>query len=284
MELAPLYAAGLVLVVTLLDVILLRAIGGSLLKGRSVTRDMSDGNAAQRLLHVGEIFGVLLVASSAVKNAAEGESLAHDLGWSVALGVLGLVLVLAFGRIGLALLLQARLPGEIERGNTAAGLAAGANFAATGIVASRAMAGSDLRGLALSLAFFAIAMATLYGFVSLFRAITSYDDAEQIQGENMAAAISYGGIVVAIAVIVARALEGNFVSWSVSMRGYVGVLATLVVFYPVRQLFVQMLLLGGGVALRGGLIDRAVTERNEGIAAVEAVSYLATAFAIARLA
>lgn len=284
MELAPLHAAGLVLVVTLLDIVLLRAIGGSLLKGRSVARDMNGGNAAQRLLHVGEVFGVLLVASSAVKNAAEGESFVRDLGWSAALGVLGLVLVLTFGRIGLALLLQARLPGEIERGNVAAGLAAGANFAATGVVASRAVAGSDLRGVALSLAFFAIAMVTLFAFVSLFRMVTSYDDAEQIQGENVAAAISYGGIVIAISVIVARALEGNFVSWGVSMRGYGGVLVTLVLFYPLRQLFVQMLLLGGGLALRGGLIDRAVTERNQGIAAIEAVSYLATAFAIARLA
>ena len=173
----------------------------------------------------------------------------------------------------------------IVRGNTAAGLAAGSHFAPTGIITSRAIACSDLRGLSISFAFFALAQVTLHVFVTLFRIVTSYDDAEQIQGENMAAAISYGGVALAIAIIVARALEGNFTGWTSSLRGYAGVLVTLVALYPVRQVFVQMVLLGGGFSLHGGFIDRAVAgERSEGIAAIEAVSYLATAFAVARLA
>lgn len=285
MDLPPLYATGLVLSVTLVDVVLLRLLARFTFKGHSVARDLNEGNAAYRLLHVGEIFAALLVASSAVKNSAEGESFVRDLGWALGLGVLGLLLVLVFGRIGVALLLRSRMHAEIERGNAAAGLAAGAHFAATGIITSRAVAGSDLRGIFLSMVFFLLAQLTLHVFVSLFRVVTSYDDAEQIQGENLAAAVSYGGIAIAIAVIVARALEGNFVSWGVSLRGYAGVLGALVALYPVRQLFVQMVLLGGGLAFRGGVIDRAVAaDRNEGIAAVEAVSYLATAFAIARLA
>lgn len=285
MDLPPLYATGLVVIVALVDIVLLRLLARATFKGHSVENDLKSGNGAYRLLHVGEVFAVLLVASSAVKNAAEGESFARDLGWSVALAALGLVLVLVFGRIGLGLLFRTKLVSEIERGNVAAGLAAGAHFAATGVITSKAMAGSDLKGLGLSLVFFFLAQITLHVFVTLFRVVTSYDDAEQIQGENLAAAISYGGVAIAIAIIIARALDGNFAGWAVSLRGYSGMLIALVALYPVRQLFVQMLLLGGGLALRGGVIDQAVAaDRNEGIAAVEAVSYLATAFAVARLA
>jgi hypothetical protein len=46
-----------------------------------------------------------------------------------------------------------------------------------------------------------------------------------------------------------------------------------------------MLLLRAPLALRGGPIDRGISvERSEGIGALEAVTYVATALAIARLA
>ena len=67
-----------------------------------------------------------------------------------------------------------------------------------GILAAPAIAGSDLQGLGLSVAFFALAMVTQAAYVGLFRTLTTYDDSEQIQGENLAAAVSYAGISVAI--------------------------------------------------------------------------------------
>ena len=61
-------------------------------------------------------------------------------------------------------------------------------------------------------------------------------------------------------------------------------LVTLLAFYPVRQLFVQMVLLHAPFAIRGGKLDVAIaTERNVGMGALEAATYLATALAIAQL-
>ena len=80
---------------------------------------------------------------------------------------------------------------------------------------------------------------TLLVFVSLFRALTTYDDAEQIHGENVAAALSYAGVTIAVGIVVARAVEGDFEGWLTSLKGYGGVLLSLVALYPVRQLFVQ---------------------------------------------
>ena len=58
-----------------------------------------------------------------------------------------------------------------------------------------------------------------------------------------------------------------------------------VALYPVRQIFVQMLLLRAPLKLRGGPIDQGIAvERSAGLGALEAVTYIATALSISRLA
>src|SRR5262249_19603411 len=139
--------------------------------------------------------------------------------------------------------------------------------------------------LGISVVFFVLGQLTLHVCVSLFRALTTYDDAEQIAGENVAAALSYAGAAIAVAIIVARAAEGDFTGWESSLKGYAGVLASVVALYPVRQVFVQMLLLRSPLKLRGGPLDQGIAlDRSEGIGALEAVTYVATALSITRLA
>ena len=120
--------------------------------------------------------------------------------------------------------------------------------------------------------------------VIAFRALTAYDDAEQIQSENLAAALSYAGLTIAVALIIARALEGDFVTWTASLTGYGKALLFVLALYPVRQILVQMAFLGGGFSFHKGSLDRAIEERrNAGAAALEAASYIATALLVGRL-
>jgi len=249
----------------------------------SVARDLADDNVARRLLSVGQVLAVFLVAASAVRNCLEGNSLLSDVAWVACFAFSGLALVAVTGRLGTGLLLRAQLGREIERGNAASGLAAGAHYVATGIITSRALSGHSLRELGLSLGFFVLAQVTLHVFVMLFRALTTYDDAEQIRGENLAAALSYAGVTIAIAIIIARALEGDFEGLLISLKGYGAVLLFLFALYPIRQLVVQGVLLGGPISLRGGRLDQGIAaERNQGMAALEAVTYLSSALAISR--
>lgn len=284
MELPPLYALGFAVGTTLVMLALFR-IGRRISSPEmTVGKAFAETNSARHLLEVGQVLGVFLVSAAAVKNCVRGEDLVTDLLGAGGFGTLGLVLIAIMGRLGTQLLLRSALPKEIERGNVAAGLAAGSHYTATGIVAAHAIAGSKLRDVGLSLLFFAIAMAALWAFVTLFRALTTYDDAEQIQGENLAASISYAGVSIAVAIIVGTALDGDFVSWESSLKGFGTILALALALYPVRQLFVQSLLIGAPIALRGGRLDTAIgTDRNEGIGALEAVTYIATALSVARL-
>jgi uncharacterized membrane protein YjfL (UPF0719 family) len=284
MELPPLYALAFAVGTTLGLLALFRVVQRVLSPEKTVAKAFADTNAARHLMHVGEVLGIFMVAAAVVKNCVDGKDLQHDVIWAAAFGALGVALVAITGRLGTQLLLQSRLPKEIERGNVAAGIAGASHYVAAGIVAAHAVSGSKLHDVGLSLLFFGIAVATLWLFVTLFRALTTYDDADQIHGENLAASLSYAGLSIAVAIIVGTALEGDFVAWDVSLKSYGMILLLALALYPVRQLFVQTLLLGAPLTLRGGRLDTAIgTDRNEGLGALEAVTYVATALTVARL-
>src|SRR5690242_10854698 len=95
-----------------------------LLGERRLAADLTKGNAAQRLLGVGQVSAIFLVAANAVKTSVKGDDLAHDALWTAAFAVVGTLLIFVTGHLGIHLLLASRLPKEIARGNTAAGLAA----------------------------------------------------------------------------------------------------------------------------------------------------------------
>jgi hypothetical protein len=97
--------------------------------------------------------------------------------------------------------------------------------------------------------------------------------------------LSYSGLLIAVAIVVARAVQGDFTGWVPALKGYGLVLVSLLAFYPVRQLFVQMVLLHAPFSVRGGKLDAAIAnERSVGMGALEAATYVATALAIVELA
>ncbi|MFE8600589.1 DUF350 domain-containing protein [Archangium violaceum] len=285
MELRPLYLPAFGAITTVVLLLLLRAGQRLLSPAHTVRSDMEEGHMAHALVQVGQVLGLFLISGSVVAGCVQGESLSHDVLWVSAYGLAALVLLEVFGHLGVRVLLRARLAAEVERGNIAAGLAAGSHYLATGILLSRSVAGTDLGTLGVVLVFVVIAQLTLHLFVMLFRTLTAYDDAEEILGENLAAALSYAGITVALSLIIGHAVEGTFEGWAASLRGYALALVFALALYPVRQLFVQTLLLGARFTLRGGRLDQGIAaERNLGMGMLEAVSYLAAAFLVTRLA
>ena len=247
---------------------------------------LADDKQAVAVCHTGDVLAVFLVGAAVAKNCLHGGSLAKDVVWCAAFAALGLFLLEMTGLLGVRVLLKQRLRASIKRGNMAAATAAAAHFVATGLITSRAMAGSDLKGVGLSLTFFVLAIVTHQIVVGLFRLLTTYDDSEQIEGENLAAAISYGGISLAVAIIVSRALEGgDFPGWALAMSGFGMLSATALGLLPIRQIVVQWLVLGGRPSFRGGALDDAIgRDRNAGVAAVEAASYIGAALAVVLLA
>jgi uncharacterized membrane protein YjfL (UPF0719 family) len=243
-------------------------------------------NAARGIVQAGFVCGFAFVAASAINGCVHGDDWRSDLVRTLGIGGSAVLVLAAAGSLGIRVLLRSRLPAEIARGNVAAGVAAGAHYVATGLIVADCFSGDyDVRQLGISAAFFVIAQVTLHVFLMLFRSLTLYADDEEIIGDNVAAALSYAGAMLAIAVIVGHAVAGDFAGWEVSLRAYVVALASALVLYPVRQFVVQTLLLRQPFALRGGALDRLIAqERTVGVSAVEGVSYLAAAFLLAGIA
>jgi len=282
MDRSFLEAFGLTLLVCIVYGGLLRLVHRLIRKGRA---SFSDVNPAHRLYAALQTASVLWVSASVAHECAVGQSLAHDALWAFAFGGVGFVFVVLFGQLGVRLLFGKRLADEIDDGNEAAALAAGAHHIAIAILAAQAAAGTDLFGLTLSASFFMLAVVSHQAIVALFRAMTSYDDAEQIAGENMAAAMSYAGVSIASAIVIARATSGEFEGWDVSLMGFVQVAALALFLLPVRQLFTGGLMLGVMPKLRGSAIDDAIGLRHDtAVAALDASIAIAAALAIARLA
>ncbi len=247
--------------------------------------DVERGNVARALAEVGSIVGIFLVAASVVANSGHHEDLLTNLGWMGAFAVMGIVLFDVSARIGMRAILQSRLVAELARGNVAAGVAAGAHSVATGIIVSRSIGGATAKDVGLSFVFFLIAQLSLHAVVAAFRWLTPYDDGEEILGENLAAALSYAGLTIAVAIVVGRAVEGSFTGWRSSLTGYAIALGYALALYVVRQVFVEMLLLGGRPTLRRGKLDTAIArQRNVAAGALEGVTYVASALFVLRVA
>jgi uncharacterized membrane protein YjfL (UPF0719 family) len=250
----------------------------------SLRAELTGTNPAAALYNVGNVLGVFIIAGSVVANSVEGESWKTDVTWVAAFGGMGLALFAVTSRLGAMMLLRSKLTAEIERGNAAAGIAAGGHAVATAVIVARALSGSQLRDLGLSAVFFLIAQASLHLLVLLFRALTPYDDGDEIMGENVAAALSYAGLTIAVGMIVGRAVEGEFTTWAQSLRGYAYALGYGALLYPVRQLVVQTVLLGSPLSLRKGKLDDAIAkERSVASGALEAIAYVATALVVLKV-
>lgn len=281
MEDSPAYVVVFGAITTMIALVLFRGLYGLVHRRPMIAR----ATRAERFVLGGQIVAVFLVASSTVENGVGSGDLATDAKWTFAYGITALVLLFVSGEIGVRLLLRGRLDKEIKSGNVAAGVAAGCLYVASGIVTAGAIAGEGVHELGLSVGFFLLATVALHLLTAAFRALTTYDDAEQIAGENLAAAISFGGAAIAFALFVSRATAGEFTTVTESLTDFARSLGWCLALYPMRQLIVQSFVLGAPVRARGGQLDAAIAgERDVTVASVEALTYVATALAALRFA
>ena len=258
---------------------------------RVAERIGGDHNAALGIEYAGYFLGVLLIAGSVLEGipqtggatglpAATGSTEA----WVYALqiggyGIFGIVALALFGRIGFRLLIRTNIPAGVRANNPAAGVVAAGGHISTALVIAGGLSGESTGGdFSVAGVFLFIGLVALWGITYAYRFITRYDDSTEITNGNVAAALSYAGMMIAIGVVVGHAINGNFVDYTVSLRMCGRALLLVLLLYPVRQFIVQGILLGGGFRLYGGRLDDEISrDGNIGAGAVEAAAYLAAA-------
>jgi uncharacterized membrane protein YjfL (UPF0719 family) len=255
-----------------------------LVLGQAMTETLIDrDNKAAAVALSGFLLGVIQVIIPIL--SAPSHTFWSDVKGVAAYGIGGII---AMTIAGLAFEQYSRLTGaplreQIAQGNLAAGIIDGAIHFASGQLVAGALTG-DSGTLLPTIVFWAAGVAALIVFTHIFRQITAYHDAELIKQGNVAAALGCAGLIVAIGMMVGYAVSGNFTGYGDSFRSFGLMLLVVLVLYPVRQIIVQMLLLGGGFSLRNGRLDHEIAkDQNVGAGLLEAVGYLATALVVTRI-
>ncbi len=272
---------GFVVLAVIVLLVIARVVYRAIL-GQSMTETLihADNKAAAVALG-GFMLGVINVIIPVLSGPSH--SFWADVRGTAAYGIAGIVAMAVSGLL-FEKAMGAALREQIKAGNLAAGIICGAIHLASSQIVAGALTG-DGGSIAPTLVFWTAGVAALIVISHIFRLLTPYNDFELIRADNVAAALGCGGLIVALGMMIGYAVSGSFVGYAESFRSFGLMLLVVFALYPVRQIIVQMLFLGGGFAFRNGRLDHEITEdRNVGAGLLEAVGYLATALIVTRMA
>jgi uncharacterized membrane protein YjfL (UPF0719 family) len=274
---------GFVALATILLLIIARAVYGLALRESMTSVLIENDNKAAAIALGGFLLGVVQVIIPVL--AGPSHSFWTDVQGVAAYGIGGIV---AMTVSGLIFTWYSRLTGtplraQVAGGNVAAGIVVAGEYLAVGHVVSGALTG-DGGSILPTIVFWLAGIVALLILTHLFKLLTTYNDAELISQGNIAAALGYAGLLVAIGMMVGYAASGTFTGYQEGFRAFGLMILLTLILYPVRQIIVQMLLLGGGFSLRNGRLDHEIAQdRNIGAGILEAVGYIATAMLVTRL-
>ena len=272
--------------VALVAVVLLVIARGvyQLVLGISMTEALiHHDNKAAAIALAGFLLGVIQVIIPVFSGPRH--SFWNDLANVAAYGVAGIVVLTISGLIftWYCTLTGTNLKEQIGQGNVAAGIvAAGAYLAVSGLTSGILI--GDGGQLLPTIVFWAAGLVAIIVLTHLFRLLTAYDDAALISQGNVAAALGFAGLLIAVGMMVGYSVAGTFTGYKEGFISFGLFLLLTLLFYPVRQIVVQMLMLGGEFSLYNGRLDHEIAEdKNVGAGVLEAVGYIATALLLTRI-
>src|SRR5262245_30349370 len=274
---------GFVILAVIVLLIIARAVYRVVL-GQAMTETLIDrDNKAAAVALGGFLLGVIQVLIPVLSGPSH--SFWGDVRSVAAYGIGGII---AMTLAGLVFEQYSRLTGvplreQIAQGNLAAGIIAGAvHFGSSQLVAGSLT--GDGGALGPTVVFWAAGLSAMMVFTHIFRQLTSYQDAELIRQGNSAVALGAAGLIISIGMMVGYAVSETFTTYAEGFRDFGLMLLVVFALYPVRQIIVQMLFLGGGFSFRNGRLDQEIAEdQNIGAGLLEAVGYLGTAIIVTRI-
>jgi uncharacterized membrane protein YjfL (UPF0719 family) len=139
---------------------------------------------------------------------------------------------------------------------------------ATGLVLAGVLSGSggqsEISEALISLAFFVLGQIVLVLFALSYELTTSFDIHEEIEKDNAAVGVAFGGNLIAIGLVMLKALSGDFQGWLQGITEFVIFAIVGFVLLYVLRLLVDLLLLP-----RVRVSEEMSSNQNVGVAFVE---------------
>lgn len=155
-----------------------------------------------------------------------------------------------------------------EKQNVAAGTLLGCNYIASALVVAGAIHGEG-GGITTALAFFGMGQLALVLFTLLYEQLTPYSIHDEIEQGNLAAALGFGGTLVAIGILIMGAVSGDFVSWGYNLSVLAVELAAIFLYLILVRVFFDKVLI-----YRCDLNREIAEDRNIGAGLLELASAL----------
>jgi uncharacterized membrane protein YjfL (UPF0719 family) len=232
-------------------------------------------NPAMAIVLGGYVIGIAL----AIGGSLVGPSLTVRLAFYDLLiyGPLGILFMLCSHFIADKIMLRSfdAVKEIVEDRNCGTGVIVAANHVAMGLVVYGAVAGE---GTFLSaVVFWILGQLALIVATWFYSRILPFDIHKQIEKDNVAAGVSFAGVLVATGNIVRFAIQGNFVSWERDLLFFAVVMGTGAILLPISRLIVERIMLSGR-----RLVDEIAKQQvpNIGAAIIEASIYVALSFLI----
>jgi uncharacterized membrane protein YjfL (UPF0719 family) len=231
-------------------------------------------NPALALSMVGYYLGLVLAVGGAL--VGESLSLVDSLLDLAIYGLLAVVLLnISWWVIDLLILRKFSVADELIRDmNQGTGAVVAGSYIASGFILFGAMQGQG-GGVITSIVYWALGQVMLVLATFLYNFITPYDIHAEIEKDNVAAGVSFGGALAGIGILIGLAGQDDFYSWQTSLTDYVSVAAVGLVMLPVLRFLTDKILLPGA-----RLTDEIANQEkpNIGAAYVEAFAYISGAF------
>ncbi len=159
----------------------------------------------------------------------------------------------------------------IEDQNAGSGAVEFAVYIAVGLVIAASTAGAGVaddttivENVTRSVVFFVLGMAVLIAFALFYQLTTPFDVHDEIERNNAAVGIALAGNLIAIGLVIFKAVFGEFIGWMESLVSFaVFAVIGFVLLYVVRMIVDFVLLPGTRVA------DELTVDRNHGVAFIE---------------
>ncbi len=152
--------------------------------------------------------------------------------------------------------------------NAGTGVVEFAVYVSVGLVIAGAISGEGGGPLA-ALAFFVLGLAVLILYTFIYEWTTPFDIHDEIERDNAAVGVALAGNLIAIGIVVFKAVFGEFTGWAESLAGF-AIYAALgfVLLYAVRFIVDKTLF------PRVKLSDELATDRNLGAAFIESAALI----------
>ncbi|MDV7339914.1 DUF350 domain-containing protein [Terasakiella sp. A23] len=131
-----------------------------------------------------------------------------------------------------------------EEQNIALGTVRGCAYIATGLIAAGSLNGQG-GDIFTACAFFVLGQAVLLVFSRFYDWITPYCLHQEIDDRNLSAGIAFGGMLIALGIIIGRAVMGNFYGWTENLLIFAEMaVAGIILLFVVRWIMDRLILTG----------------------------------------